>query len=192
MPYRLEGYWFNEAQGRASTSIGRVDLTAYLGGRRAPSAAAIPNTAWGGGTLAVWFTPQVALVLGAGTYPSDLLQTLPKGSYLSAAIRLSRHRPPTWAPASTGHALYAAARGASELRFAVPGASRVDLVGDWTGWQAVPLQRAADGRWVVRVRLEPGVHRFNLVVDGQRWIAPEGSAAVDDGFGGKTSLLVVP
>ncbi len=65
-------------------------------------------------------------------------------------------------------------------------------MGTWTGWQPVPLERAADGRWVIRVTLGPGTYRFNLVIDGERWIVPDGVAAVDDGFGGKTGLLVVP
>lgn len=191
-PYRLAGYWFSEAQGRVAAALGSVDLAGYLGWRIAPSASGIPNSAWGGGTCAVWFAPRAALVLGAGTYPSDLLEALPKGSYLSLAIRLSKSRPTTAVLASRSPALYAKTRGPSEFRFAVPGAARVDLVGDWTGWQPVPLERASNGQWVIRTRVGPGVHRFNLVVDGERWIVPEGSAAVDDGFGGKTALLVVP
>jgi Glycogen recognition site of AMP-activated protein kinase len=190
-PYRLEGYWFSELQARASTSLGPVDLLGYVGCRGSPTASAIPNSTWGGGTLAVWLTPQTALVLGGGNYPLDLLQALPKGRYVSAAIRLSRGRPAIWAAPSTGHALYAQARGERELQFTVAGASRVDVVGDWTGWQPIPLRRGPSGRWILRADLTPGVHRFNLVVDGERWIVPEGSAAVDDGFGGKTSLLIV-
>lgn len=191
-PYRLEGYWITETQGRAATSIGLVDVMGYVGWRGAPGAAGIPNTAWAGGTCTARVTPQAALVFAAGTYPSDLLQAVPHGRYLSAGIRLSRYRPLAWVPSSTGHALYARTRGVGELRFAVPGASRVDLVGDWTAWKPVPLRRASDGRWILRTNLASGVHRFNLVVDGDRWFVPEGSPAVDDGFGGKTSLLVVP
>ena len=92
-PYHLEGYWFSELQGRTSASIGAVDLMGYLGWRGSPSASGLPNATWGGGTVALWFSAQAALVLGAGTYPSDLLQALPKGRYLSAAIRLSRRHP---------------------------------------------------------------------------------------------------
>jgi hypothetical protein len=191
-PFRHEGYWFPEAQGHVSTSMGMIDLVGYLGWRGSPRASGLSNLAWGGGTLAFWFTSHSALVLSAGAYPSDLLQALPKGKFLSASIRFSRRRPSTLGTPASGYSLYAQSRGESELRFAVAGASRVELVGDWTGWRPVPLKRVSDGRWTLRVNLAPGVHRFNLVVDGERWIVPEGSAAVDDGFGGKTSLLVVP
>ncbi|HUF82390.1 MAG TPA: glycogen-binding domain-containing protein, partial [Burkholderiales bacterium] len=70
--------------------------------------------------------------------------------------------------------------------------TQVAVVGDWTGWQPVPLQRAADGRWVMRVTLSPGVYRFNVIADGTRWTVPADVAAVEDGFGSKTALLVVP
>jgi len=191
-PFRLQGAWYQQVEGRVATSAGPVDVMGYAGWRGAPTVSGLPNTSWGGGSVTVWFTSQAALVFGGGTYASDLLQALPKGRYLSAAIRLSRGRPTVWAGPSAGRALYARDRGQADLRFGVPGASRVDLVGDWTGWQPVPMQRAPDGRWFLRVSLAPGVHRFNLVVDGDRWIVPEGVAAVDDGFGGKISLLVVP
>jgi len=191
-PFRLQEAWYQQVEGRVSASAGLVDVMAYGGWRRAPSLSGLPTAGWGGGTVTLWFAARAALVLGGGSYASDLLQALPKGRYLSAAIRISGKRPSSWAGRSGAHALYAHDRGEAELRFAVPDASRVDLVADWTGWQPVPMARAADGRWVLRVTLGPGVHRFNLVVNGERWIVPEGIAWVDDGFGGKTSILVVP
>jgi len=191
-PFRLEAAWYQQVEGRVTTSVGPVEFAGYAGWRGARSFTGLPNTGWGGGTVTVWFLRQAAVVLGAGSYASDLLQALPKGRYLSAAIRFSRGRPSVWAGSSAGRTLYAHDRGEADLRFSVAGASRVDLVGDWTGWQPVPMQRAPDGRWFLRVSLAPGVHRFNLLVNGERWIVPEGVASVDDGFGGKISLLVVP
>lgn len=191
-PFRLQGAWYQQVEGRVSTSAGPVELMGFVGWRGAPSVSGLPTAGWGGGTMTVWFTSRAAFVFGGGSYGSDLLQALPKGRYLSAGIRFSGGRPFAWAGTSGAHALYAHGRGEAELRFAVPGASRVDLVADWTGWQPVPMERAPDGRWLLHVTLAPGVHRFNLVVDGERWIVPQGIASVDDGFGGKTSLLVVP
>ncbi len=191
-PFRLQGAWYQQVEGRASASTGPVELMAYAGWRNAPSVSGLPTTGWGGGAMTVRFTSRAALVLGGGNYASDLLQALPRGRYLSLGIRLARGRPSAWAGSSGAHALYAHDRGETELRFAVPGASRVDLVADWTGWQPVAMERAPHGRWLLRVTLAPGVHRFNLVVDGERWIVPQGLASVDDGFGGKTCLLVVP
>lgn len=191
-PFRLQGAWYQQVEGRVSVSAGDVEVTGQAGWRGAPTGSGVSSTGWGGGTVTLWFTPRAALVVGGGSYASDLLQGLPKARYLSAGIRFSRGRPSSWAGTSGAHALYAHARGEADLGFAVPGASRVDLVADWTGWQPVPMRRAPDGRWVLRVTLAPGVHRFNLVVNGDRWIVPAEVASVDDGFGGKTALLVVP
>jgi AMP-activated protein kinase-like protein len=191
-PFRLQGGWYPQVEGRVATSIGSVDLQGSAGWRQAPTGSGVSNVAWGGGSTAVWFTPRTALVLSAGSYPSDLLQTLPRGRYMSVAIRLARHRPAQVTTPSVGRTLYTPAQGEGELRFNIPGASRVDIVGDWTKWSPVPLIRSADGRWSLAVKLAPGVHRFNLVVDGNRWIAPDEVGSVDDGFGGKISLIVVP
>lgn len=191
-PYRLRGAWYQQLEGRVTGSFGPVELTGYAGWRGAPASSGLGNAGWGGGTATVWVGRDVAVVVGGGSYASDLLQALPRGRYVSAGIRLSRHRPSVWAGSTAPRALYAAEGGAAALRFRVPKASRVAVVGDWTGWQAVALERAPDGMWVLEVRLPRGVHRFNLVVDGKRWIVPEEVAAVDDGFGGKIGLLVVP
>ncbi len=77
------------------------------------------------------------------------------------------------------------------LLFRLPGAQRVEVVGDWTDWQPVPMRRLQDGRWTLDVTLPAGVHRFNLIVDGERWIVPAEVPSIDDGFGGETGLLIV-
>jgi hypothetical protein len=40
--------------------------------------------------------------------------------------------------------------------------------------------------------LAPGVYRFALLVNGDRWTVPDEIAAVPDEFGGKAALLVIP
>ena len=39
--------------------------------------------------------------------------------------------------------------------------------------------------------LKPGAYRMNLRVDGERWLPPPGTAAVDDEFNGRVGLVVV-
>jgi hypothetical protein len=48
-----------------------------------------------------------------------------------------------------------------------------------------------DGVWQVDVRLKrDSINTYNFVIDGKQWIAdPRSQAQVDDGFGGKTSVL---
>lgn len=77
------------------------------------------------------------------------------------------------------------------LRFTLPGASSAQLMGDFTDWAPLPLERDPAGRWSVTVALAPGVHRVNLRTGDGPWRAPPGLTAVDDGFGGQVGLLVV-
>jgi hypothetical protein len=68
----------------------------------------------------------------------------------------------------------------------------VSLAGEWNEWAASPLTVRPDGRWETTVRLAPGAYRFSLVVDGGRWVLPSGVPALDDDFGGRVGLLVIP
>ena len=67
------------------------------------------------------------------------------------------------------------------------------FVSEWNHWDPIPLSRATGERdvWLLPVDLPPGVYRFNLFVDGERWIVPEGVMEVSDGFGGNVGLLIV-
>ncbi|MBI4420103.1 MAG: hypothetical protein HY560_04690 [Gemmatimonadetes bacterium] len=120
------------------------------------------------------------------------MQALPGGRYLSGGIRFSSPRPVARGRAAQPTVPYVPRPGGGELRFTLPTATRVDVVGDWTGWRPVAMQRGPGGRWTLRVDLPSGVHRFSLVLNGEQWIVPDGVTAVDDGFGGKTGLLLVP
>ncbi len=192
-PLRIQGFWFPELNARASVVAGPLEAAGYAGWRGGASRSNIPEAAaWGGVTAAFWLSKNLALQASAGTYPQDLLQALPAGTYLSAGLRIATSRPVVPSVRPLGRPAYERTDGSGLLRFRVSGAERLDLVGDWTGWEPVPLERAADGSWILPVRLQPGVYRFNLVVDGQTWIVPEGVVAIDDGYGGKTGLLIVP
>lgn len=191
-PFHLDGFWFPELSGQASRAFRRLELTGYAGWRGAPSASGVSSGAWAGAAATAWLTGRVALVVAGGSYAADLPQGLPGGRYLSLALRLAGGRHRSQISGAVRQTIIIAERGQGGLRFVVPAAQRVDLIADWTAWQAVPMIRAADGAWTISLNLGSGVYRFNLIVDGERWIVPAGYASVDDGFGGKTALLVVP
>jgi len=79
--------------------------------------------------------------------------------------------------------------------FFSPEASSVALVGDFNEWgqREVTLAESSDrGIWEFSMALDPGVYHYNLLVDGERWVAnPKSSNLVPDGFGGYNSVLVV-
>ena len=78
------------------------------------------------------------------------------------------------------------------FRLEAPDASAVQLAGDFTGWEPrYTLNEVRDGVWSVVVPVEPGVHQYGFVVDGQRWRIDPFAPQVDDGFGGSNSRLDV-
>jgi hypothetical protein len=144
---------------------GALGELAVSSGYRARAAAALPGVrAWGEGWLTVWFGARVAVVGGVGLFPYDPVQGLPGGRYVSAAVRVSSRRPVVNDPALRAELLLPyevrrlrAARaeqfvveerddGSRELRVLVPGAGRVELMGDFTDWTPVGLVRLPRGK----------------------------------------------
>jgi len=189
---RVDGDMYPELTASLTLTEGSLDLTLYGGLRSWPGDAGALDETWVGATAALWVLPRAALVLSGGGYGADVLQGLPGGQFLSVALRVTprRVRPiPVTAVAPIVFTLEEARAG--QIVFEVEGASRVEIVGDWNGWQRVPLSRSGRGRWALPTPLEPGTYRFNLLVDGERWLVPEGVPSIDDGFGGAVGLLIV-
>jgi hypothetical protein len=73
-------------------------------------------------------------------------------------------------------------------------ARRVALAGTFTDWQpTLQLQQKEPGVWTALVPLQPGVHDYVFVVDGERWVPdPNAPQQVDDSFGGTNSRISLP
>jgi hypothetical protein len=84
---------------------------------------------------------------------------------------------------------------AVQFALVAPGASQVNLVGDFNAWDAAatPLRPAAgDGAWVVEVPLTPGRHEYAFVVDGREWRPDPGAPrAPENDFGAPNSVITV-
>jgi hypothetical protein len=77
-----------------------------------------------------------------------------------------------------------------QFRLEAPEASQVALAGSFTDWQPrYVLHETAPGIWVVLVPLQPGVHDYAFIVDGERWTPDPSAPQVDDQFGGTNSRL---
>ncbi len=76
-----------------------------------------------------------------------------------------------------------------------PGATSVSVAGSFNEWNTGlhPLaDENGDGTWSGTLDLPPGEHQYKFVVNGDQWIADESAPKmVDDGFGGKNSVVVV-
>jgi hypothetical protein len=71
-----------------------------------------------------------------------------------------------------------------------PGAA-VAVIGDWSGWQPLPLAPAGGDRFESTFALAAGRHAFALSIDGVV-STPVAAAFVEDGFGGKNGVVDVP
>ncbi len=74
-----------------------------------------------------------------------------------------------------------------------PGATSVQLVGDFTKWQENPisLRKESDGIWRVSIDLNPGSHHYRFMVDGQWRDDPECSMHVPNAEGGQAMVRQV-
>ncbi len=100
--------------------------------------------------------------------------------------------PPGWALGAHGEPA-AAAPVFVQFRIEVSEASQVALVGSFSGWQPrYELHETAPGIWSVLVLLEPGVHDYAFVVDGEQWIADPYAPRVTDSFSGTNNRLFLP
>jgi 1,4-alpha-glucan branching enzyme len=77
--------------------------------------------------------------------------------------------------------------------FTAPAAMSVQLVADFTQWQKMPvsMQKGADGVWRATVEVEPGVHHYRFLVDGQWRDDPECALRVPNPFGGQDAVRQV-
>lgn len=87
-----------------------------------------------------------------------------------------------------------AARVYVQFSVEAPEARSVAVAGDFTGWtpRQVLQDVDGDGVWTGRVPLQPGVHEYMYVIDGERWVTdPRAERYVDDGFGNRNAVLAV-
>jgi hypothetical protein len=151
--------------------------------------------------------PWIALVLAGGRYPTDPTRGSVAGRYVSLSVRLT---------ALPGHAVsppLIPARPAihhsspspddppavsAELQddggFVIHAAARtVEIEGDFTDWQPLPLTPRGPAGWVLSLPLAAGTYRFSIRIDGGEWFVPGGVTKVPDEFGpGTVGLLTVP
>jgi AMP-activated protein kinase-like protein len=195
-----------DTQTTARLVHGPLELGAYGGFRTWFTPDGTPTTGWAGASVAYWLTPRLAIVAAGGSYPKDFAQGFPGGSYLAVTVRIATRRPPTPSrvEAREYRLLEPLARpvvpafrvttteGQNRLvRLRAPGATSVEIMGDFTDWQPVGLEKKGRDEWSAVVRIPAGTHRVNLRVDQGPWGVPPGIPVLDDDFGGVVGILVV-
>lgn len=176
-----------DRSGGADLLLGRLVLVASIGVRDAPD----ESRTYGGGRMVLTVARGVAVFGALESYPSSRLTGTAAGRSASVGLSLSTGgiRSAGAMPRPSG--IPAPRPGLTRVAFRAPSAKSVEVAGDWNRRQPVPLQRAGNGVWYVDLRIEPGEYRYAFRVDGKTWAVPDGVAAVDDGFGGRSAWLTV-
>lgn len=188
----------------------RLELDGQLGHRTGSSRAVAvedPDN-WGNASASFRIFARTAIVVSGGSYPLDLVQGFPAGRFLSVGLRISgpgSGPAPDFARAtddltterllSSGVSDMSVSRlspGRYRLRLRSVGSRTVELTGDMTGWQAVPMQPSPDGWWTITVTTRPGIDEIAVRRDGGKWVVPAGLPERRDEFGGVVGLLTVP
>jgi len=81
-----------------------------------------------------------------------------------------------------------------EFSLQAPGATSVAVAGDFSEWEArYTLEDVdGDGVWTGRVPIEPGVHEYMFLIDGDAWVTDPGADRYsDDGFGNRNAVLAI-
>ena len=81
-------------------------------------------------------------------------------------------------------------RKSESFSFTAPTATSVQLVGDFTHWkeQPVSMRKGPDGTWRTSVELEPGLHHYRFLVDGEWRDDPECALRVPNAYGTQNSV----
>jgi hypothetical protein len=170
-----------------SGSVGSTTMS--LAGSLGQRAIGNANTMFGSAGLAVVVTPTISAQLAAGRDPENPMLGTPGGQFvnLGLAVRLGRSAPTLPRPSD----VRAPQRDLTRLSIRAADARAVEVGGDFTQWQLVSTRRAANGVWYVDLAIPPGEYRYAFRIDGKEWRVPEGVAAADDEFGGKSAWLTV-
>lgn len=142
-------------------------------------------------TLHVPLAPRWSVSVDAGRSGPEPLINSPAGVDGSVQVTWNvlapAERPPLYTVAA------GASRGASQVvfRLADGDAAEVSVMGDFSGWEPIPLHR--EGKfWVARIAVEPGFYHFGFLVDGVWRVPADAPGKVTDDFGQVNAALVVP
>ena len=185
-PMRVAGVRVRDRTAGVTYANRMLTLAGNLGARRA----ADERTDFAGASASLALTPAWSVDVAAGRYPSNRLTGAAAGRYVSAGITArfgARGAAPLPAPAGVSRP----PTGVTRLSIRARDASNVELAGDWNDWQPVAAQRAANGVWYADLALPPGEYRYSFRINGTEWRVPIETAAVNDGFGGKSAYVTV-
>jgi hypothetical protein len=148
-----------------------------------------------GGFLAMasfWQTPARAFVISVASQLPDFVHGADASRSITVGIRLNDTSPPLTRAPRTRPVVSVVGDGAERVvRVRAPGAQRVEIMGDFSEWEPLMLTPSGD-QFEAKVAMAAGTRRIVVRIDGGEWTLAANTPAVDDDFGGKVGLLVIP
>jgi hypothetical protein len=145
-----------------------------------------------GGTAVYWTGESTAIVLAVAHQLPDYVRGGDALDGVSVSLRFGQASPATARPTVNAAMIqFTGTADTRTVRIHVPDARTVEIMGDFTNWEPrVMTRNGAVFESVLRVT--SGTHRLMVRIDAGEWRAPANTPAVDDDFGGRVGLLVVP
>ncbi|HEX8942701.1 MAG TPA: glycogen-binding domain-containing protein [Gemmatimonadaceae bacterium] len=165
-------------------------------GQSAQSGSSGATSGWGVVEAAAWLAPHVAVAVSGGRTLDDVVRGVPHTTFAGVVLRFAAQphatisaRPSTVAgPRITVERVGAERR---RLDVHVDSASHVEIMGDFTNWTPVPLDRVGSA-WRLELAIPPGAHRVAIRLDGGPWIVPVNLPRVEDDLAGMVGIITVP
>ena len=207
IPVRIAGGLnYTDAEGTIRFAGERLEIAGVAGVRTVIAGFTESASPWGAVNATAWILRSVGITASAGNYPMDPGQDLPAARYVTLGVRIAPKRTRVTTPVLAADVLalsaiesapamtVSPADGATRtIFFRAASAERVELMGDFTDWVPVPMQRGtAPGVWSVALPVSSGVHQINVRIDGGAWTVPAGLTPVRDELGGSVGILLVP
>jgi hypothetical protein len=191
---------FSDVQGSVHWQKAFVEVSAQSGYRFGTANDVTPDSRrWAAASAVVWFSRDMAMVVGGGRQPSNPARGLPARNYANLGLMFA-----AWPGLSAG-AVPIEARASAIQRFDVAEAGRslervhvhivgvqsVEVMGDFTDWQPVEMVQRGRDVWEALLPIGAGVHQLNVRVDGGKWLPPPGTPTMRDGFNGEVGVIVL-
>jgi hypothetical protein len=148
---------------------------------------------WLRGRAGVRIIPDAWLVVSMGREPTQAFGArMTPGTSLAVIVSGIPHRTehPT-RPSSPTFVARSMREGLVRFEVAAPNAHRVEISGDFSGWEPVALASVSGGKWRADVRAESGMHRLLMRVDGGEWTPPPDLPVARDELLGDVGVVTV-
>jgi hypothetical protein len=189
---------FSDLQGAVEWSLGPVEMMAHGGYRFGDETEVTPDSRrWAAGTATYWVTNQFAAIVGGGRQPANPARGLPARSFAHFGIMLAywpiprRTVPVESNSFISGFEVIDVGYGAQTIVIRAGGVESIEIMGDFTQWESIPLYRVSRDRWEATLPISPGIHQVNVRMDQGKWKAPPGMPTMRDGFSGEVGVLVI-